>query len=180
MLSASRGPDSHEPSHEPGDPVTTPRIRFSRLDVKILTCWFAPIGTAGFIARQNCRGALIELAIAFRQPGWEWEAFGGCSAMAGFLLASLALVAALQDNDRARQVLDANPGRALVRRIELAMWMWLIPSVMALFHYVLPGRLTQTGLIMAMGASWAALLHALLAFHHFFRRFSEPKTWEQE
>jgi hypothetical protein len=112
--------------------------------------------------------------------GWELTAFAAFGAMSGFSLASLALVATLSTHERAKEVIDENPGRRLLGALVHSTWGWICPALMALVVLVLPSGWPRTWgeglllLLVAIGAAQAML--ALYALTLFFSRFTRLKA----
>lgn len=110
-----------------------------------------------------------------KNDGWQLDAFSGFGAMSGFALASLGLVASLMSHDRARQVLDANPGRYMLRTLVHSMWAWLVPAILALASLLVDSGVAQALFIAAMPVAAGFALRALYALTLFFRRFTRPR-----
>lgn len=106
--------------------------------------------------------------------GWELSAFGAFSAMSGFGLASLALVAGLSTNDKAKEVLDSNAGRGLVRRLLRSTWWWMAPATTALLHIYVRSLLIECAFVALVPVAIGQAAEALLALTVFFRRWTIP------
>jgi len=106
--------------------------------------------------------------------GWELSAFGAFGAMSGFALASLALVASLSGHDRTKVLIDADPGRFLVRQLVRSVWAWLAPALLALVALFTPWAWVEALFIVGACLGSAQGIVALMALSFFFRRMSDP------
>jgi hypothetical protein len=104
--------------------------------------------------------------------GWEMSAFAAFTAMSGFGLASLALVASLSTHERGREVIESNPGRAMLRRVVASTWWWMVPGVIALAHVFWPDLLVECCFVATVPITITRAAEALLAVTIFFRRFT--------
>ena len=107
---------------------------------------------------------------------WCWDAFASLGTMSGFSLASLAIVAGLAGHERARQTLEQEEGRWLVRQLILAMTLWLIPAILGLVAALAPQDAgLQAAVIGFASLAISQAVVAVAAINAFFRRFSKPR-----
>lgn len=107
--------------------------------------------------------------------GWEITTFAAFGAMSGFTLAAVALVATLSAHPRGQEIIDANPGRFLLRMLVKATWLWMAPGVLALLHVALPYTVTRALFLWTVCVGLAQGAIALLALTLFFKRFTIPR-----
>lgn len=124
-------------------------------------------------------GVPFELSPLFGD-GWQWAAFSALSALAGFMLAALALAASLQGHERAKGVLDSNVGRFMLRRMVEAMWAWFAAACVALLAGALPAALGAAVFLVALGAAVGWGVTALRAFTRFYARFTKHLPWRRD
>jgi hypothetical protein len=122
------------------------------------------------------RGEASASAIWMKQAaGWEMDAFAAFASMSGFALAALALVASLSDHGRAKDVIDSNSGRYLLKCLISSVWWWLSAGLSALVDIPSGSRLSEAAFLLLAPLAVSRGFVALIAISLFFKRFTVTK-----
>jgi hypothetical protein len=106
---------------------------------------------------------------------WRIDLFAAFGTMSGFALAALALVASLSTSDRAKEVVDSDSGRYLVRTLLRSAILWFVAAVLSLLAVFTGSRALDALVIAAACVAVGGGVVMMLGLYLFMRPFTVEK-----